>query len=85
MGEVVWPHHLRPNGKASMGIGSGSCSVALAMRWSTQDFLPKFSLFLNDCFQNLVVRGFGELTISMEEYKGLALVTHAKMKKYQVT
>ena len=21
MGEVVWPHHSRPNGKASMGIG----------------------------------------------------------------
>jgi hypothetical protein len=21
MGEVVWPHHSRPDGKASMGIG----------------------------------------------------------------
>ena len=21
MGEVVWPHHPRPNGKASMGVG----------------------------------------------------------------
>jgi hypothetical protein len=30
---------------------------------------------------NLGVRGFGELTISMAEYKGLAVVTLAKTKK----
>ena len=31
---------------------------------------------------NLGVRGFGELTISMAEYKGLGLVTLAKMEKW---
>jgi hypothetical protein len=31
---------------------------------------------------NLGVRGFGELTISMAECEGLALVTLAKMEKW---